>query len=275
MEKFVTELWESLKKELTHLKQKELGSIDLHKASLLFCNKALQELKLYIYAYHFVNQEEEIHFHKYLAPKFNSAYIFHYRAWKFSLSKSIYGKKAKNREEKEINRFLLRNAELYSYMARNDNYLDAIYYTKIKAQLEIPFDEEFMQIIDKQFVTAHSYKIAQLQAYKKLSFWLQKQQNCISSQNNQAQNIGTNLNWTDTGMSLTEMAYALKYSGAINQGNVDVKTIADALAQVFNTQQVNIYRNKQDLYSRKNQSMFIDKLRKDLIRGLEQSDLGS
>lgn len=68
------------------------------------------------------------------------------------------------------------------------------------------------------------------------------------------------------------MAYALKYSGAINRGNVDVKAIADVLAQVFNTQQVNIYRNKQDLYSRKNQSMFIDKLRKDLIRGLEESD---
>lgn len=172
MEKFVTELWESLNKELTRLEENDLTTIETHKASLMCCNKALQELKLFIYAYHFLNQEEEIHFHKYLAPKFNSCYIFHFRAWKFLLTQALSLKKAKAREQKEINRFLHKNAELYAYMAREDNYLDTVYFTKNHVQLEIPFSEEYIQIIDKQFVTAHSYKIAQLQAYKKLSSWL-------------------------------------------------------------------------------------------------------
>lgn len=276
MENYITQLWNRYVSASGESKMGELTTQDNNMQAIRAIYAAILELRTFMHNYVFQSRSEQLKYHKIYAPKFIAEYIYFIQVQKLNISSIVSKNVRRKRLEKErrdINHFFEKNLRLSEYLAGGHEYLDDKLFLNDGLQLEIPFLDESTFILEAQFITGTGFTIARLKAYERLLNYIEKllAPNKIN-ETAVRPSIQSPLNWTDSGISLTEMAYALKYSGAINQGNVDVKTIADVLAQVFNTQQINIYRNKQDLYSRKNQSMFIDKLRKDLIRGLEQSD---
>ncbi|QES88529.1 RteC domain-containing protein [Rhizosphaericola mali] len=279
MENYITQLWNRYISASGESRSTDVTTQDYNMQAIRAIYATILELRSFMHNYIFQSRNEQLKYHKFYAPRFIAEYIYFIQVQKLNISSIVSSNVRRKRLEKErrdINRFFEKNLRISEYLAGGHEYLDEKLFLNDGLQLEIPFLDESTFILEAQLITGAGFTIARLKAYERLLNYIEKllaQEKINETESNHS--VQSTLNWTDTGMSLTEMAYALKYSGAINQGNVDVKTIADALAQVFNTQQVNIYRNKQDLYSRKNQSMFIDKLRKDLIRGLEQSDLGS
>lgn len=280
MQNFVTQLWNSYRTVTKDVDGLDTDSIAKTKKKLDHVNKVMAELKIFIYGYRFRSVEEEILWHKQYIPQWLAEYIFLLDFLKVEVAKSQLGKHNflcfLRNKYKVIRQFLHKEQFMYSYLLSGENYLDATYFATNSSSIYYLHWEETMPIIDQSVYRFMSYKFARLLAYKKLESIIEYEMSLPQSPKTIGQteehSANSNLNWTDTGMSLTEIAYALKYSGAVNNGNVEVKAIADALSKTFNTPAVNVYRNKQDLYSRKNPGVFLDRLRKDLVRGMEDSD---
>lgn len=278
MNNFTQALWSSLQEELERFSQQGTPRSEWYKEALQRSLGSLQELKIYTYNYHFGDQAEEIRFNRELAPPFNATYIYYLRCTKImDRLKGLPARAAKKdvaREKKDLYRFFHKNAALHQYCNAGHHYLDVQYFVREAMQMDLPFTEEFSTVMDSRFVTASSYRIAQFIAYERVLEFLSDLESGIAPppQAMVPATTASGLHWTDSKISLTEIAYALKYARAVNDGKAEVGEIAEALGKAFNFTPGNIYRLKQDLYSRRSQGKFLERLRQELVRGLEDSD---
>ena len=92
--------------------------------------------------------------------------------------------------------------------------------------------------------------------------------------NNKFKNkLENNLTWTATKTDLIELVYALKYSGSLNGGAVQVKQIIEVLEVVFEIDLGNFYKTYSEIKSRtKDRAKFLNKLSENLVSRLEQDD---
>jgi len=82
--------------------------------------------------------------------------------------------------------------------------------------------------------------------------------------------FSTNYNWTDSKVTVTEIIYAIIYSGSINNGNVDIKELAKDFCRFFNIDELDFYRIYLDIRIRNNQTIYLDKLKKRLKLKMEE-----
>jgi RteC protein. len=281
MENIAKQLLEKYFSEIKKLDEMTIEKIDKTRKAILVIHHVLLELKVYIYGYNFKDIIQNIHFHKEIVPNFVAEYIFHVQVLKLETTVARMAeepcKKMLEKEKRDINRFFEKNTALLQYLAGGNTYLDEKYFLNEGTQLEFSFLDESTTILESRFITSTGYTIARLNAYERLLHHIESilVETNISNRKESTTKKMTNpssLQWTESNISLTEISYALKYAGAVNNGKVDIKEIVEILAKAFNVKPGNIYRNKQDLYSRRNQGMFLDRLRKELVRGLEDSD---
>jgi hypothetical protein len=73
---------------------------------------------------------------------------------------------------------------------------------------------------------------------------------------------------------LSEIIYALLYSGAVNNGNTTIIELAEAFEQIFNVEiKEDIYRYRQDIQKRKiERTKFLDQLIATLQRMIDDKD---
>lgn len=281
MENFIDQLWQSyctLESQILLESYTQKDLVQLKKELV----KKIMELKIFLLEYQWKDKEEQNRFLYLQSPNFASSLVFVSHLKNIDLKEKLMTHKSFQVFTKHIrkrmemfcsqvypmvcfSRLLIENKTTMEVATLFDDWKDYMFPDE-----DIPQEENIFAGISRMLGKYDAYK-------RLLSMTFSKTKTDYRKSNVQNANSIPQpplLQWTDSGISLTEMAYALKYSGSINQGNVEVKTIADTLANVFNTAQVNTYRNKQDLYSRRNQSMFLDRLRKALILGLEQSDPG-
>ena len=81
------------------------------------------------------------------------------------------------------------------------------------------------------------------------------------------------LNWTGSKTDLIELIYGLHASGAINNGNVEIKDIAILFQEMLNIDLGNYYHSFVEMRTRKiNQTKFIDKLKTNLNQYIQSLD---
>lgn len=86
--------------------------------------------------------------------------------------------------------------------------------------------------------------------------------------------IVSNAKWTESTASLVELLYALKYSGAINNGNIEIHELAQIFEKMFNIKLDDYYRVFLDIKGRKkSKTKFLDKLIQDLLRKIDDADV--
>jgi hypothetical protein len=72
---------------------------------------------------------------------------------------------------------------------------------------------------------------------------------------------------------MTELVYALYHSGAVNNGNAEIKEIANALQRTFNFDLGDFYRTYTEIRARKKSRVkFLDELSSRLISRLDMED---
>lgn len=85
--------------------------------------------------------------------------------------------------------------------------------------------------------------------------------------------LNENFTWTSSKTSLIELIYALYSQGVFDNGNKDIKQIAEYFEKVFNINLGDFYHTYMELKSRKiNRTKFIDTLRESLMRKMEEQD---
>ncbi|MEB2782180.1 RteC domain-containing protein [Algoriphagus sp. C2-6-M1] len=114
---------------------------------------------------------------------------------------------------------------------------------------------------------------AKFRAYDELHGFLEKE---ISNLKNRTEKESHSVKWTATKAALVELAYALKASGAINNGNSSIRDIATHLERAFQQDLSQFYRTFQEIRIRKNsRTTFLDRLKEKLENWMDNTDLNS
>ena len=175
-----------------------------------------------------------------------------------------------------LNRFFDNNLEFYQYYRTGATFLDEKYFLRGKYDIRLSLDTFFFAS-DLEFNTSHDYRISKILANDLLEIYLKEQlaildRKEIMTAKTQA-TPKVKLTWTDSKSSLIELLYALHYQGSFNNGNADIKEIANYFEVIFNIDLGDVYRSWYSIRSRKMETtIFLDSLKTILQKKIEQEE---
>ncbi|WP_282081264.1 RteC domain-containing protein [Aquimarina algiphila] len=229
----------------------------------------------------FKNFKEEIYFFKNIKPQTYSKLIYYVKLFNIETKRPRSSRKSQvnylNEHIDRLQNYFNENLEFYHYYRRGASYLDEHYFLRAKADIRLHPDT-FHFFSDRHFSTSHDSTVATILAYDMLIIHLKTEIDKLENNNGKEQAMNpfsqqSHLFWTAHKTDLIELIYALHSCGAVNSGTADIKEIAAAYEQMFNIDLGNYYHTFVEIRSRKsNNTKFIDKLKKSLLKRYEDSD---
>lgn len=278
MNSFCTPFFQELERDFVLLKSSESNTIVRCQKIISFLEKKLKKLNKWVKNYSFECQKEEIYFFKELKPSLISKILFYQNVLKIE-STLPPGKKAKKKHYiKAINKLseqTRENRDFYEYYRARATYNDHIYFIR-RPYKDIFRDDPMQLYFDSKISTSHEYQVAKLISSDMLVNYLERKIDEINQKTGAANfRDPVNYTWSGTKIDLVELIYALKHTGLINNGNIDVKELATHLGNVFNIElEDSIYRIYQDIKLRKTvRTKFLNKLADNLNQKLDEEDL--
>jgi len=270
MKTFTERFYTALENQLAEVAASDQTLIDKHRASVLICKKAMNKLKNYVTSYAFATSAEEIHFFKEVKPKFYSKYIYYISLYNYTLQQPIGSSEIRHgyiqMHLAEIKTFFDHNRAFYAYYRTGMNQLDATYYTRggfdVHAELE-DFEE------DEQYSTSHDYKLSKIIANERFQDYLNLELARLNSGAFDWQDLipFKLMHWTAAKIDAVELIYALKASGAINNGNIDIAELVTLFETIFQLDLKESYHKFTDITNRKKEiPVFLNKLTNALLR---------
>ncbi len=241
--------------------------------------QTLNQMRLKIRSRRFISKKAEIKFFKHQKPFVHSRLIYFIHRHNFHSDKP---KSHTNEQRKYIKSLLKKleakkskHTEFYRYYENDDNILDSAYFLRGNEQLQIFFNGEYIDT-DPEFSTSHDYLAAEVLAYGFLTRYysneLEKIKIKASQQIGKEQKppILNHIKWTASKTDLVELVYALIASGAIKNGEVEIKNVVKACQLIFNIDLGNIYKTYTEIKARdKDQTKFLDYLKMCLIKKID------
>lgn len=251
--------------------------------ALELSRKYLDHLKNEIIDRGFQNTRDEITCFKSTKPKLQAELIY-YRGILIAQQDFPLGS-----DEKKIvylndflNRFHLffeENKEFIRYSRSESTDLDHRFFIRENARLNKDYEVDFAAV-DFRWNTGYDVILAKCMAFEKLEnririelFRITNSEQVLLDLNSQESNSKKVLRWTDSKASLVELIYALHSVGALNNAQIDLKTITEVLEDVFQIELGDHYRTYHDLKSRKiDRTKFLNNLIETLTRRMEADD---
>jgi hypothetical protein len=259
---------------LQQVRMEQEGIVQQAESAYRVAEKYMLELKQFILSYTFKDQVEEIQFYKNIEPSFHARLIYFVKLYGIERRKPVGGIKVlKAFFEEELNKlylFFRENEDFYQYYRSGSDFMDETLFLPDGNASQFIIDE-YSCILNNHLCTAQGYKVACILAFEQLQTYLNEQ---VA----QAEGIVEppvkkyDCKWTGSKVALTELMYALVYSGMINNGHVQVKELADVLENTFQTKMGNYYRTRQEMYSRKETASFLELLIKRFRQGMDEAD---
>lgn len=274
MTTFVNQLQEQLEAKLFRIESETNNPLKAAKRAFSAARDAVARMQEYITAYSFNDRQEEIRFYKEIEPSFHARMIYYARLYRIERSKPVGSKEIiKAFFEEELNKmylFFRENEDFYKYYRSGADFMDETFFIPDGDTAEIVIDE-YSCIPDNQLCTALGYKAACIKAFEKLQVYLNGQL-AQTEGHPQTRLAGAQCKWTGSKVALTELMYALVYSGMINNGHIQVKELAEVLEDIFEIKLGNYYRTRQEMYSRKETASFLELLMKRFRQGMDEAD---
>lgn len=240
--------------------------------------KTLDSLKKIVIKHKFKSKHEEIQFFKNIKPQFISKYLYYINILKMNSNKPIGGNSIlKNYYQSELDRIKLffdDNIDFYKYHRTNSTYLDELYFLRGNFDFKLNFEDNFFER-DPNFSTSHDTKVAHIMANDLLLIYIDKKIMELdkNKSTDSQRNHNAKLKWTGSKVSLIELIYALQTDGVFNNGNADLKDIAEYFQEVFNVELGQYRRTFLEIRTRKEErAKFISSLRDKLIGRMDESD---
>lgn len=244
-----------------------------------YCKKVLAELRTKFKEEIELPIAEEINFFKHIKPQFTARLIYFIQVYKIETHKPHGSVKVKRKyfqmELHKLKNYFDENLDFYRYYRTSSTYLDTKYFVRGKQDIRLSLDIHVFEL-DPEFCTSHDFKVATILANDLLQVHLENELTKLDFQTNtKVKTIGVEqtLNWTGSKVALVELLYALQISGVFNNGNADIKTIAAYFEKVFDIELGDYYRTYLELKLRHNPTKFIDSLRENFTRKIEEDDL--
>ncbi len=240
------------------------------------CKKALKKLRLKVITENFNSPVVESHFFKVIKPKPLGYLIFYLSLAEFELCRPQTIKKTKKYIEEQIQKYqeyFLEHKAFYQYLERNRKDRDSEYF--LRSHGVVKFHPDALQYcVDENFSSSHDLIVAKIYAHKLLIQRLTTELNTLNdAKSNPREEPIPNMQWTRAKSDLIELIYALHETGAINNGNTDIKDLATLFQRTLNIDLGPYYRTYIEIRSRKiKKTKFIDLLKEKLQKKMYDAD---
>lgn len=167
--------------------------------------------------------------------------------------------------------------DFYRYYRSGATFLDAAYFVRGQPDIE-QYLETFYYERDPQFSTNADFKVAKIMANDMLQAYLLSELEALD--NNMLNTSNTSfpkvkLTWTGSKTDLIELIYALDTEGCFNEGKVPLIQIAAYFEGIFNIDLGNnIARNFYDMRIRNQPTPFLDRLREEIRKRMDNTKPG-
>lgn len=249
--------------------------INSAKQAIGICHEYLEKLKTHTVENNFKTTEEEVHFFKFIKPKFLSKLIFYAKWHNIHIRNIAFDSKATIKfykyEYRKLKCLFNENTEFQMYLSSGQTHLDTTYFTRNSHNFIYNIEPIFIAL-DHTFNTSHDYITAQLLAYKMLMRKLQDEIRKLSKKNKNTP--FSQYKWTDKKVDLVELIYAIHTTNSINRGNIEISELAEVFSKMFNEDLGNIYRIYAEIKNRKNPTRYIDNLKDKLLQKIDD-ELGN
>jgi hypothetical protein len=273
MDKFYDEILQKLEMSIKELELEADCSVQRMEAVVHRILECLSEIKEYVIKRGFKNTDEEIRFFKYQKPAIVAKLIYYNAIYKIE-TKKPYGakpiRKYLNKELKKLKRFFDNNLDFYKYYRSNNSFLDEKMFLRGKHDVKLWLDTYYFQS-DQSFSTSHDYKVAKIMANDLIQVYIEDQlYNKFQKDKSKAPK---KLKWTGSKVALIELIYSLHYQGVFDNGNNDIRIVAQYFECAFDIDLGNFYQTYLELRNRKmNRTKFLDALRDILIKKMDEQD---
>ena len=266
-----------LRKQLDCINSEKLDILITTNRAIILCRNLLSEFKTYVGENGFKNISQEISFFKEVKqyPFWNLIYYFELKSFEIQFPKGNVEEQKKYTLKRlnKLNKFYLRNIDFSQYVEQNKSYLDDRYFTrKHFNDFNITHSKDYFR--DPQFSSSHDLLLAKVKAYNKIIRYLEFRLSNLGKPRNKIKDLGLKpLNWTGSKTDMTELGYALKFHGSINNGNVNVNEIIQLLETAFNFNSGDPYKNFSEIRIRKkSRTKFLDELSMGLLNRMQKGD---
>lgn len=278
MKNFIENLSLEMKQKIQELSLTGMAGFEYYTACYKIVKTALIRLKDFIAEYRFKDEKEEISFFKETKPQFQSKLLYFVEFIQIELhTPLVTEKKDLIKYYKRISRhyqlIIERNLGFLEYIRSRLTTNDNLLFVRSEESEDI-FHTDILHHEDN-FSTPASNELAKIIAYEKVINQLAERIEQLKSGNEGYYSVHQfDLVWTGTKVALTELAYALQASTAINMGKADIRQVVSALEHIFNIDTGNFYRVFQNIRVRQSgRTAFLDELIANLTAKMDELDL--
>lgn len=254
-----------LKKSLSSVEPESRNGLNAINQAIILCRNQLLEFKTLVIKTGFSSPAEEVLFFKYTKQYslLNLIYYFEIKSFEIQFPKGDMELQKRYILKKlgKVNKFFLRNLDFSQYVQQGKSYLDDRYFTRTHFN-DFNVTNSKYYFRDPDFSTSHDLLLAKVNAYNKFIDYLETRLSNLGKPKNHNKDKDFKLlNWTGSKTDLTELGYALKFHGSVNNGNSSVNEIIKQLEQVFNFSSGDPYKNYSEMRLRKkSRTKFLDEL---------------
>lgn len=175
-----------------------------------------------------------------------------------------------------IKYFFDNNADFYQYYRSGSTHLDKYYFLRGKPDIQLILDCFYFER-DSKFSTSFDFKVAKMIANERLTVYINNKLIKIKQiENNIPESLNlpkAKLTWTAKKVELVEQIYAWDSAGCFNNGNTNIKELAEYIETIFNINLGDFYHTFLEIRERKgSRSLFLDKLIKLLEERMDSLD---
>lgn len=256
--------------EQLHVEEADVSYRSTKAAKLI--RKVLTSFRKQICEKGFLNEEDEIHFFKFVKPRVNSYLIFFSVLHEIETEKHMVNeqefKDCVDKKQRMFRYIMKENPEFVSYYRAGLTHLDRIYFLR-GANLSVMSKHSTKQLDDPDFNTSHDTVAANILAFD----LFQKHLFPKSKLQPQFKPPAPKLKWTGSKLDLVELIYALQASNALNYGEAELKDICSSFESIFQIKVGDLYRSFHDISNRKKKQIkFVNTLEERLLNKIEELD---
>ncbi|MDR0682367.1 MAG: RteC domain-containing protein [Dysgonamonadaceae bacterium] len=281
MEQFVHNLKERINTDIQNIELSE-NDICLKSSKIIqVLEVAFEELKIFIAGYTFKDQTEEILFFKEIKPGLFSQLVYHNKLYTIEMrtptgsgnDKRIYWENMLGR----IKYFFDMNFEFYHYYRSGSTHLDKFYFLRGKHDIQLILDSFYFER-DTRFSTSHDFKVSKILANEMLTVYLNNkllrlEQHSQYIAEDSSAFLKAKHTWTGSKTDLVEMIYGIHVRRCLNNGQIELKELADYFGNFLNIDLKDIYRIYLNIRSRKDsRTLFLDSMTDALNHKMDEDD---
>ena len=242
-----------------------------------YCKKAMEQMRELVIQQGFPDQKSEIQFFKKLKPEGYSKLLYYLRLFEIQSNLPLFDKESQiqyfKKRMKKCIQFISEHQNEVQYFQCGYTHMDKSYFIRDSSEIPLPKRSEYY-LIDDKFNTWHDHIFSEIIANQMLMRYLQSEVVRLQTKEIVTQPIlKSKPRWTGDKVYLVELAYGMYYTGMINDGRTEIKTIVETLEQLFDVDLNHHSRTFHDIKRRKiDRTKFLDIMKSKLENKMDDLD---